>query len=105
MVLEELPAPLTLLFSGFIIGAGYLALASFAKESFGKMRDFDKFMYSLIFGMLSFLIVISIFNININIADNNSVINFLKGSPVLFVINVFISRILLDIWEYMYNKL
>ena len=101
MVLEEIPTPIALLFAGYIIGAGYLAFLSiYRSEEFLKINPFDKFLISLIFGMLSFSIVIGMFQIDIDFSDNNSILSFIKSSPIIFVINVFIARVLMYLWNY-----
>lgn len=104
-MIEEIPAPISLLFAGYVIGAGYLALRSFmGMDKFHKLENFDKFMLSTIFGILAFTLIILIFNIPINLTDNNSLASFLKGSPILFLFNIVIARILMSIWIFFQNN-
>ncbi len=101
MVIEDIPTPITLLFAGYVIGAGYLAMLSLFKEEVGNMKEFDKLMLSLVFGMLGFMLVISAFQITIDFNDVNSITNFLGSSIIVFFINVYISRTLMQLWGFM----
>src|SRR3989344_913382 len=105
MVLEEIPSPIALLFAGFILGSCYLALMSLFKEGFSEVQSFDKLMLSLTFGMLAFVITISMFKVNVNFSDMDSVSLFLSGSPMIFLINIFIARVLMQMWNYIQNNL
>ena len=105
MVLEDFPTPLSLLFGGYIIGAGYLAFISYMNEEYSKIDSFDKLMISLVFGFLGFTIIIGIFGINIDLANNQSILNFLKASPIIFLFNVIVSKFLMEVWEYIHNEI
>jgi|SRR3989344_2076758 len=102
MVLEDIPTPITLLFGGYVIGAGYLALLSFFHEGVKEMSEFDKLMFSLVFGMLGFMLVINAFQINVNFTDVDSITRFFGVSSLfVFFVNVYVSRTLMQIWGFM----
>jgi len=100
-MIPEIPTPIALLLGGYIIGSGYLAYLSFIGErKFNEVNSFDKFIVSLTFGTVAFSLIIGVFNININFSDENSLVSFVKRSPFIFILNIFIARILMSIWVY-----
>ena len=105
MVLEDIPAPLALLFGGYILGAGYLALLSYFKDDYSKLDSFDKFMISLTFGVFSFIITASMLNIRLDFMDTQSINEFFKAFPLVFIINVFVARLLMEAWKYIQNNI
>ncbi len=105
-MIEEIPTPIALLFAGYILGVGYLALLSFFDEKeYKEIRDFDKFMLSLTFGVFSFMVVIGLLNINLNLNDDNSLISFMRASPIVFIINVIVARYLMKMWKLFSEKI
>jgi len=103
MIFEEIPTPIALLFAGYIIGAGYIALISFTKGYIEELDYFDKFMLSLTFGVLAFTLVIGFFDISIDFNDASSVASFVKVSPLIFLFNVFIAVGLMRVWLFIHR--
>lgn len=105
-MIEDIPTPIVLIFGGYILGAGYLALLSFVGDlSFKNLESFDKFMLSLVFGVLSFSLLWVVFGLNVNFADLNSNIDLLKSYSFFFLIQVFFARVLITMWVFIQHHI
>ncbi len=102
-MIEEIPTPIALLFSAYIIGSGYLTLNSMMKNKFEMLRDFDKFILSLTFGSLGFALSIALLQIDINLTNSANIIEFIKFSPLYFFFNIIFTRIIFLFWTLFQN--
>jgi hypothetical protein len=105
-MIENLPAPIALIFGGYVLGVGYLALLSFLGEkNFIELDNLDKLIISLVFGVLSFSFILIIFGIKMDFENSLAISEILRMSPLLFIINIFFARILLSIWVFMQHNI
>lgn len=100
MILEDIPPPITLIFTALIVGSGYLAFyLSTKKERFKEMKTVDKLMISLTIGTVSFLMINYFLNFEVKVEDPKELATFLLDTPVLFIFNTGSSIILMKILE------
>lgn len=99
--LVDIPTPTALVFAGFILGSGYMAIIYLTprKYFFSKdgLKNFDKLMLSLVLGMFSFFSLLYILNLNFDLNNAEQFGQFLKILPLLFILNIGISIIVFGV--------